>query len=144
DVLEALPGQVRPELGGRLGQYPGADPAGLGDVVVAGVAPLEALVLAAVGLDQLVREELLLGGVAALGVVLVVGRGGDAPGRDRVGLVLDVVAEDRAVAGVATGAGHENDRTKSGLAVRMASTCCDSSGESHSWATVSTTLMLWA
>src|SRR2546425_1627380 len=40
---------------------------------------------------------------------------------------------------LATGAGHENDRTKSGLAVRMASTCCDSSGESHSWATVSTT-----
>src|SRR5437763_11114974 len=42
---------------------------------------------------------------------------------------------------LATGAGHENDRMKSGLAVRMASTCCDSSGESHSWATVSTTLM---
>src|SRR3989442_2682406 len=41
----------------------------------------------------------------------------------------------------ATGAGQENDRTKSGLAVRMASTCCDSSGESHSWATVPTTLM---
>ena len=42
---------------------------------------------------------------------------------------------------LATGAGHEKDRMKSGLAVRMASTCCDSSGESHSWATVSTTLM---
>src|SRR5438477_10296627 len=42
---------------------------------------------------------------------------------------------------LATGAGHENDRTKSGLAVRMARTCCDSSGESHSWATVATTLM---
>src|SRR2546423_124900 len=44
---------------------------------------------------------------------------------------------------LATGAGQENDMTKSGLAVRMASTCCDSSGESHSWATVSTTLMLY-
>src|SRR5882724_12037828 len=39
----------------------------------------------------------------------------------------------------ATGAGQENDMTKSGLAVRMARTCCDSSGESHSWATDSTT-----
>src|SRR5919198_4098598 len=43
----------------------------------------------------------------------------------------------------ATGAGHENDRMKSGLAARMASTCCDSSAESHSWATVATTLMLY-
>ena len=33
---------------------------------------------------------------------------------------------------------------KSGSAVRMASTCWDSSGESHSWATVSLTSMLWA
>src|SRR2546426_10462382 len=44
---------------------------------------------------------------------------------------------------LATGAGHENDITKSGLAVRMARTCCDSSGESHSWATLATTLMLY-
>src|SRR4051812_3993391 len=42
---------------------------------------------------------------------------------------------------LATGAGQENDRMNSGSAVRMASTCCDSSGESHSWATLSTTLI---
>src|SRR5687767_1815524 len=43
----------------------------------------------------------------------------------------------------ATGAGHEKAMISSGSAVRMARTCCDSSGESHSWATVSTTLMLY-
>src|SRR5579884_2683530 len=42
---------------------------------------------------------------------------------------------------LATGVGQENDITKSGLDARMASTCCDSSAESHSWATVVTTLM---
>src|SRR5438105_7628058 len=99
DLLEAVPGQVGTELRRRLGQDLHADPSGLGDVVVAGVAPLEALVLPAVGLDQLVPEGLLLRRVPALGV-LRVGPGRDAPGRDRVGLVLDVLAEDRAVAGV--------------------------------------------
>src|SRR5204863_6851593 len=93
DLPEALPGQVRSELGGRLGQNAGADPAGLSDVVVAGVAPLEALVLAAVGPEELLAHELLLGGVAPLGVVLVVGTGGYAPRGDGVGPVLDVVAE---------------------------------------------------
>src|SRR5437879_4364622 len=42
-LLETDPGEVGPELLCRLGQDPGADPAGLGDVVIAGVAPLESL-----------------------------------------------------------------------------------------------------
>src|SRR5207248_2690275 len=100
DLLEAVPGQVGAELLGRLGQDLDAHPAGLGDVVHAGVAPLEALVLPAVGPEELVPQGLLLRRVAAFGV-LRVGTRRDAPGRDRVGLVLDVFAEDRAVAGVA-------------------------------------------